>query len=62
MKISRAKQKEFLVSKLMFDKILNTTQIKDKLGKAFINSVHSFVTNHVELRESHFCFYLWLNR
>ena len=36
-------------------------QIKFKLGKAFIDSVHSFITNHIEPYESHFCFYLRYN-
>ena len=48
---------EFLVSKLMFKNVLNTKWIKDKLGKAFTDSVQSFVTNHIE----YFSFYSKLN-
>ena len=40
---------------------MNTKQIKFKLGEAFIDSVHSFVTNRIEPHESHFCFYFWFN-
>ena len=40
---------------------LNSKQIKSRLGKSFIESVHNFVTNHIEPHESHFCFYLKLN-
>ena len=54
-------QKEFLVSKLMFKKLLNSKQIKEKLGKAFIDSVQIFMTNHIEPHESRFCFYLKCN-
>ena len=31
------------------------------MGKAFIDSVQSFITNHIEPYESHFCFYLRYN-
>ena len=51
-------RKEFLVSKLMFEKILNTKRIKDILVLAFIDSVESFVISHIEAHASHFCFYL----
>ena len=54
-------RKEFLVSKLLFKIFLNTKQIKPKLGNAFINSVQSFTTNHIEPHESHVCFYLRCN-
>ena len=61
MKSSVEIRKEFLVPKLMFNKFLNTNWIKAKLGKAFIDSVQSLITNHMEPHESHFCFYLRLN-
>ena len=54
MKSSCETQKEFLVSKLLFKKFLNTNQIKSKLGKAFIDSVESFITNHIKPHEFRF--------
>ena len=36
-------------------------QMQSKLGKDFIDSVHSFITNHFEPHESHFYFYLRYN-
>ena len=54
-------QKEFWVFNLVFKIFLNTKQIKSKLGKAFIDSVHSLITNHIESHQSHFCFYLRYN-
>ena len=45
----------------MFKKFLNSKQIKEKLGKAFIDSVQTFMTNHIEPDESQLCFYLRCN-
>ena len=61
MKRSFETRKECLDSKLLFKKFLNTKQIKSKLGKAFIYSEQSFITNHIETHESYFCFYLRYN-
>ena len=36
-----------------------TNQIE--IGKTFIDSVQSFITNHIEAHESNFCFYLRYN-
>ena len=57
MRRSCGTQKEFLVSKLLFKIFLNKKQIKSKLGKSFIDTVQSFITNHIRPHEDHFCFY-----
>lgn len=49
---------EYLVSKLMFFKFLNSYQIKKCLGYTFIASVENFVRDNVEPLEKHYCFYV----
>ena len=49
---------EYKVSKLMFYKFLNTRQIRNTLGVAFIESVEDFVKKHIEPHETNFVFYL----
>ena len=61
MKSSCETREEYLVSKLMFKKFLNSKPIKTKLGTTFIQNVESFVTKHIEPHETYFCFYLRLN-
>ena len=56
MKNSCETREEYLVSKLIFKKGLNSKQIKSKLGTTFIDTVENFVTKHSEPRETHFCF------
>jgi len=43
---------EYNISKLMFYKFLNTKQIRETLGVAFIESVERFVKRHVEPHET----------
>ena len=61
MKSSCETREEYLVSKLLFKKFLNSKQIKTKLGTTFIQNVENFVTKHIEPHETYFCFYLRLN-
>ena len=61
MKSSCETRQEFMTSKLMFKKFLNSKQIKSTLVSPFIDSVQKFVTKHIEPHESTFCFYLRLN-
>ena len=61
MKSSCEMRKKFLVSKLLYKNFLNMKQMQSKLGKDFIDSVHSFITNHIEPHESHFSFYFRYN-
>ena len=56
MKNSCETLEECLVSKLIFDKFLNSKQIKPILGTSFIENVESFVTKHIEPHETHFYF------
>ena len=42
-------------------KCLHSKQIKSKLGKTSIENVENFITKHIQLHETHFCFYLRLN-
>ena len=48
---------EYLTSKLMFFKFLNTIQIRETLGEVFISSVTRFVRKHVEIHESLYAFH-----
>merc|ERR1711966_478056 len=52
---------EYQISKMMFFRFINTSFIKEKLGKAFIDSVEHFVRAHIEPHEKHYCFYLRKN-
>ena len=61
MKSSCETRAEYLISKLMFKKFLNSKQIKSKLGTTFIENVGNIVTKHIEPHETHFCFYFRLN-
>ena len=61
MKNSCETGEEYLVSKLMIKKNLNSKQIKSKLGTAFIENVENFVTTHIKPHETHLYFYLRLN-
>ena len=49
---------EYKVSKLMFFRFLNTSEIKARLGKPFITSVQNFVRLHIKPHESYYCFFL----
>jgi len=40
------------------NRFINTSLIKEKLGKPFIESVDYFVYEHIESQEKHYCFYL----
>ena len=61
MKSSCETREEFIASKLMFKKFLNSKQTKSTLGSCFINSVQNFITKHIKQHKSNFCFYLRLN-
>ena len=58
MKVNCQSKVEYIISKHMFFKFLNTHQIKSTLGAMFIDSVEEFVKTKVEVYEKHFCFYL----
>ena len=51
-------EEEYLISKLMFLKFLNTQQNRSTLGKPFINAVEWFIKHRVEPYEGNFCYYL----
>ena len=58
MRSSCETENEYKVSKLMFFRFIQTTHLLIKLGKPFVDSVESFVRNHIEPHEHHYCFYL----
>ena len=61
MKNSCETQEEYLASKLIFKKILNSKLITSNHGTTFIENVENFVTKYIKPHEIHFCFYLRLN-
>ena len=61
MRILCETRKGFIVSNLLFTKLLNKNRIKDKLGKDFFDNVQCLITNYIESHEYHFCFCLRLN-
>ena len=61
MKNSCETRQEYLVSKLIFKKNLNSKQIKSELGTTLIENVENFVTKHIEPHKTHLCCYSRLN-
>ena len=49
---------EYKISKLMFFRFIHTSDIVNKLGKPFVDSVETFVRSRVEPHEKHYCYYL----